>query len=193
MSDAGLRPDKRGFTGPTFGIGNRLRRLAWQAVWTLLARWTPPPLHVWRVLLLRAFGADVSWQASVYPDVRVWAPWNLKMERYATLARGVTCYNIARVELAARSVVSQGAHLCTGSHDYRDPDFPLFAKPITVGRRAWVCADAFVGPGVDIGEGAILAAGGVTFDALRPWTIYAGNPAAVRKQRPVIDDDEVLP
>ena len=51
VSDVGLRPDKRGFVGPTFDLRNRLRRLAWQAVWTLLARWTPPPLHVWRVLV----------------------------------------------------------------------------------------------------------------------------------------------
>jgi len=85
-------------------------------------------------------------------------------------------------------VVSQGAYLCTGSHDYRDPEFPLIAKPITVGRRAWVCADAFVGPGVAVGDGAILAARGAAFDNLAPWTISRGNPAVVLHQRPVIDD-----
>ena len=183
-----LLPRKKGFVGPTFSLSNRLKRVVWKLTWLLAARWTPPPLRRWRIFVLRLFGAQVSWQAFVYSNVEIWAPWNLTIEDYGSLGRGVNCYNIAPVCIGKRAVVSQGAYLCTGSHDYRDPEFPLIAKPITVGRRAWVCADAFVGPGVAVGDGAILAARGAAFDNLAPWTISRGNPAVVLHQRPVIDD-----
>lgn len=184
----GLLANKKGFVGPTFSLSNRLARLAWKVTWLLLARWTPPPFRRWRVLVLRLFGAQVAWTASIYSNVEVWAPWHLTVENYASLGRGVNCYNIAPVRLCERAVVSQGTYLCTGSHAYRDPQFPLIAKPITIGRRAWVCADAFVGPGVTVGEGAILAARGVAFEHLAPWTIFRGNPAIVAGKRQVIED-----
>jgi putative colanic acid biosynthesis acetyltransferase WcaF len=188
MTTEDLLPAKEGFVGPTFSLGNRMRRLAWQIAWMLLARWTPPQMHVWRICILRLFGADVSWQAYVYGTVKIWAPWRLRMAEFSTLAPHVTVYNIATVSIGRRAVVSQGAHLCTGSHDYRAADFPLYSRPISIERRAWVCASAFVGPGVVIHEGAVLAACGVTFTSLDKWTVYLGNPAVRHTTRPVLND-----
>lgn len=188
MASNDLLSDKKGFVGPTFSLSNRLRRLAWQMCWLILARWTPPPMHRWRIAVLRVFGADVDWEAYIYPNVKVWAPWNLSMARHATLGPGVTVYNIAKVSLDAKAVVSQQAHLCTGTHDHRDPAFPLYARPIHIGRRAWICASAFVGPGVTVGDGAVLAACGVAFKELTAWTVYRGNPVMPISQRPPIHD-----
>lgn len=183
----GLLASKRAFVGPTFSLGNRLRRLAWTVAWALLARWTPPGAHRWRVALLRSFGARVSWRAYVYPSARIWAPWNLRIDDEGTLARRVDCYNIAPVAIGRRAVVSQGAHLCTGTHDHRRPEFPLVARPIDLGERSWVCAGAMVGPGVRVGAGAILGLGAVTTRDLSPWTVYAGNPAMPVQARPRVD------
>lgn len=188
MNKLDLILNKRGFTGPTFSLANRLKRTGWKIVWLIAARWTPPPAHRWRIALLRMFGAQVSWKAYIYPNVEIWAPWNLTIEDYGTLARSVVCYNIAPVSIGMRAVVSQGVHLCTGTHDYLDPAFPLTARPISVGRRAWVCADAFVGPGVSISDGVILAAAAVAYRNLEPWAIYTGNPAIFLRSRPEIND-----
>ena len=188
MSDFKIIGNKTGFKGPTFSFSNRLVRFTWQLVWLCGARWTPPALHCWRIFLLNIFGAQVSLKAYVYPSVEVWAPWNLVIEDYGTLARHVICYNIAPISIGIRAVVSQGAHLCTGSHDYLDTAFPLTARPIRIGRRAWVCADAFVGPGVTMGDGAILAAAGMAHRDLEPWSIYSGNPAKFLRARPEIND-----
>lgn len=188
MSKFNLILNKQGFTGPTFSLTNRLKRTVWKIVWLIGARWTPPPAHRWRIALLRIFGAQVSWKAFIYSDVEIWAPWNLSIEDYGTLARGVICYNIAPVNIGIRAVVSQGVHLCTGSHDYLDPAFPLTARPISIGRRAWICADAFVGPGVVISDGVVLAAASVAYRSLAQWTIYGGNPAIILRTRPIIND-----
>jgi 2-polyprenyl-3-methyl-5-hydroxy-6-metoxy-1,4-benzoquinol methylase len=81
------------------------------------------------------------------------------------------------------AVVSQGAHLCTGTHDIHRASFQIYAKPIRIGAYAWVCAEAFVGPGVTVDEGAVLAARAVAFQNLEAWTVYVGNPAVEKSDR----------
>jgi putative colanic acid biosynthesis acetyltransferase WcaF len=63
--------------------------------------------------------------------------------------------------------------------------FPLLRPPIMVGPEAWICADAFVGPGVKIGEGAIVGARAVAMKNMKPWSIVIGNPARETKKREI--------
>lgn len=169
--------------GATFPLKHRVYRALWRVTWLVFASWTPTPLHPWRRFLLRRFGASVSDTCDVHGSARVWFPPNLTLGERALLAHGVNCYNVAPVTLGDWAIVSQGAYLCTASHDIDDPDFPMVSAPITIGPRAWVAADAFVGPGVTMGEGAVLAARAVTVRDMDAWTVYAGNPASARRRR----------
>ncbi|PMS37164.1 putative colanic acid biosynthesis acetyltransferase [Trinickia symbiotica] len=173
------------FNGPTFTLVNRLRRAAWQLFSLLFFRFSPVPCHRYRLLLLILWGAKVSLRsgAHVYPDARIWAPWNLALEEYASIGPRVNCYNIAKITVGPRAIVSQGAYLCTGTHDYDDPDFPLYARPIALQARSWVCTEAFVGPGVTVHEGAVLGARAVATKDIDAWQVHAGNPASYRKTR----------
>lgn len=170
--------------GPTFSFRNRLERGLWSVVWHAFGIWTPVPFYSWRRFLLRLFGAKVARSAKIYPGVEVWYPRNLRMSPYSCLGRGVVCYSMARVMLEPYALVSQRAHLCCGTHDLDDLDFQLKAKPICIGRNAWVAAEAFVGPGVTLAEGAVLGARGCSFRDLDSWAVYVGNPAhKVRERR----------
>ncbi|TMV83883.1 putative colanic acid biosynthesis acetyltransferase [Thioclava sp. BHET1] len=179
------RIERTGFGGrATFGLGNRLFRLFWALIWLLLARWTPPQMRGWRRLLLRLFGAQIHGTAGVRGSARIWYPPHLKMGPFASIGPGVNCYNQGRIEIGAYTVISQGAYLCTGTHDINAPEFHLLTRPISIGANAWICAEAFVGPGVSIGDGAVLSARGAAFRNLDAWTVYQGNPAAPVKPRP---------
>lgn len=140
-------------------------------------------MRSWRRFLLGMFGAKIDSTATVYGSVRVWYPPNLEMAQHSCLGPNVNCYCMARIRLEAHALVSQGGHLCAGTHDIDDPHFQLTTKPITVGAWAWVAAEAFVGPGVTVGEGAVLGARGVAFRDLEPWCVYAGNPAREIRKR----------
>lgn len=169
--------------GPSFSLGNRLFRAVWIVVWVTLASWTPPFLFSWRRFLLRSFGAKIADTARIYGSARIWYPPNLEMGEYACLGSRVNCYCMGKISLADHALASQGAHLCAGTHNIDDPSFQLTTKPIQVGARAWIAAEAFVGPGVRIGEGAVLGARGVAFKDLEPWIVYAGNPAREIRKR----------
>jgi putative colanic acid biosynthesis acetyltransferase WcaF len=140
-------------------------------------------MHEWRSILLRLFGAKIGRGCHVYPKVIIWAPWNLELGDYVGIGDGANCYSMARISIGDRAVVSQGAHLCTGTHDYENPSFRLMARPITIGARCWICAEAFVGPAVDVGEGAVVGARAVMFKNVPPWTVWSGNPAKLIKNR----------
>ena len=139
------------------------------------------------------FGAKIVRTAGVYPSVRIWYPGNLEIGEFSCLGRRVNCYIIDRITIGAYALVSQGGgHLCAGSHEIGDPNFQLFSRPIVIEPQAWVAAEAFVGPDVTVGEGALLGARGVAFRTLEPWTVYAGNPAEPLKKRIIREGGGVI-
>jgi putative colanic acid biosynthesis acetyltransferase WcaF len=162
---------------------NKLARAAWNLVWLILYRPSPVPLHGWRRVLLRLFGAQVGAGAHPYPSSRVWAPWNLVMGDHSCLSHQVDCYCVDKVVLGPRVTVSQYSYLCTASHDYTRREMPLVTAPIRIDAEAWVTADVFVGPGVTIGEGAVVGARSTVLRDVAPWTVVAGNPPRVVGQR----------
>ena len=99
------------------------------------------------------------------------------------MADGVDCYNVAPVTLGARALVSQRSFLCSATHDYHRREFPLVAREIVIEAGAWVAAEAFIGPGVTVGAGAVVGARACVTRDVAPWTVVAGNPARVVKQR----------
>ena len=164
-------------------LRNRAARLLWGVVYVILFRSSPRPMHSWRALLLRLFGAQLGPVCKIYPRARIWAPWNLRCGRRVAIADDAVIYNPEQVTLESNAIVSEQAYLCGASHDYNSPAFPMIARPIHIGRYAWICARATVQMGVTVGEGAVLALGSVATRDLDPWSIYGGIPARLMGRR----------
>lgn len=156
--------------------GDKLARLLWRICALVLFRWTPTPLHGWRRGVLRLFGAQVGAGVVIYPSVRIWAPWTLHLADGATIGWECELYSVAPIRVGKGAIVSQKAHLCTATHDVQDA-FQLMTAPIEISANAWVAAEAFIGPGVTLGEGAVVAARGVVTRSIAARCIVAGNPA----------------
>jgi putative colanic acid biosynthesis acetyltransferase WcaF len=158
-------------------LKNKLGRTLWGVCWWVLFRLSPRPLFGWRNFLLRLFGARVTSSTRIDPTVRVWAPWNLTVGADSSIGHHVDVYNVAAITIGNQATVSQYSYLCAASHDLSDPNMKLTATPIDIRDAAWVCAKAFVGPGVTIGRGAVVGACGVAVKDVGDWEIVAGNPA----------------
>lgn len=166
-----------------FNASEYLRRVAWEWVERLFMRLSPRRAYAWRRFWLRAFGATIARKAEIRPNVRIWHPWLLEMGEHATLADGVTIYNLGRVRLGEHSVLSQNVYVCAGTHDYSKPSMPLIRPQIDIGNGVWVAAGAFIGPGVKIGDNSVIGAGAVVMKDIPGRVIAAGNPAVVIKPR----------
>ena len=158
----------------------------WRVLWSFGAvvfRWSPRPCFGFRRWLLRQFGAKVGHHVHIYPSTKIYFPWNLKIGDLSSIGEWALIYNLGVVTIGDRATLSQNVHVCAGTHDYTDAALPLIKTPISIGQSAWVCADAFVGPGVCIGEGAVVGARSVVVKNIPAWTVAAGNPARVIKKR----------
>ena len=128
-------------------------------------------------MLLRLFGAKVGRDVHVYPTVRITIPWNLTLGEQCAVGDRAILYALGPITIGARTTVSQGAHICAGSHDYLRHDMLLTKQPIMIGSDTWICADAFVGPGVIVGDRAIVGARAVVMKDVAQDAIVVGNPA----------------
>lgn len=163
---------------------HQLTRLLWNVSWNIFARPLPRSMGSgWKRFLLRLFGAKIHPTAVVYSSAKVYYPANLIMEQYACLASDVDCYNVTTIKIGANTTVSQGAYLCTASHDITNPLNPLITAPIVIEDQAWIGARAFIGMGVTIGQGAVVGATASVYKDVEPWTIVGGNPAKFIKKR----------
>lgn len=159
-----------------------LLRVLW-SVGQFAFRLSPRPCFGWRRFVLRRFGAKIGHQVNTYASTRVYFPWNLTVGDWSAIGEDAFIYNLGPVTLGEKVTISHRAQLCAGTHDYTRADLPLLKPPIVIKDQAWVCADAFVGPGVTVGEGAIVGARAVAMKDIPPWAIVAGNPAKFIKKR----------
>jgi len=175
--------------------GVKLSEYKRQATWQYLAKrflWACVQLPFWskmprrlsplRILLLRAFGAQIGRNCRV-DAARIWLPWNLEMSDWSVIGGSAEIYNLSPVRIGANSVVSQRAYLCTATHDHTRADFPLYSEPITVEASVWIAAGVFVAPGTRVGEGAVIGAYSVVTRDVPPWMVCAGNPCRPIKSR----------
>jgi putative colanic acid biosynthesis acetyltransferase WcaF len=167
-------------------MNNKILRSLWNVVYVLFFRpFGTKIFNTWRLFILRIFGAKIHHNAGVYASVKIWAPWNLEMHKNAWLGPEVICYNPDKIILEEGVTVSQYTYLCAASHDINGVDFTLVTAPISIKKNAWIAADAFIGMGVTIGEGAVVGARACVFKNVEPWTVVGGNPAKFINKREI--------
>ena len=169
-------------------FADKLRRFLWSIVQSTLFRFSPQRAFAWRRFLLRLFGARVEATSYIYPTTSIRDPRMLSVGKHTAIGPGVEVYSVDRITLGDHCTVSMQAFLCTGSHDITHPQMRLTHSPIILENGSWICARAFVGPGVRIGEGAVVGACAVVSKDVEPWTVVVGNPAVVKKHRRIASD-----
>lgn len=178
----------RGTVAGWFSVREKFGRAAWVVVESTLFRFSPKRADRFRAWLLRLFGAQIEGRPEVLRrTVRIEVPWNIDLGDRVQIGDHARLYSLGPIRIGAHSVVSQYAHLCAGTHDYSDTDFPLRRVPICVGRWCWIAADVYVAPGVCIGDGVVVGARSNVVKDLPGWTVCVGSPAKPVRRRPLID------
>lgn len=173
----------RNYTTGSFQRGRpRWAEAAWMvSKWVFFVNPVPWPSGL-RIAILRFFGAKIGQRVVIRSNVNITFPWRLQIGDDVWLGEEVLILSLAPVVIESNVCISQRAFLCTGSHDFRAPNFDLITKPITIRAGSWVAAQVFVAPGVEIGEGSMVAAGSVVSQDVPPKTLVRGNPAVVVKR-----------
>jgi putative colanic acid biosynthesis acetyltransferase WcaF len=161
--------------------GFRGRSLAFVQLWWIaqacLIHGSPQVMYGWRRMVLRLFGARIGRGVRVRSSVRIVYPWRVSIGDDAWIGDDVSLYSLGEISIGHDAVISQGSYLCTGSHDHHRADFAIFVRPIVIEPEAWIAAFCFLGPGVNVGKGAVVAARSVVVSDVPALSIFAGHPA----------------
>lgn len=156
---------------------------AWYlAKWLLFLTAFPFPSALKRTIL-RLFGARIGKGVIMKPRVNIHLPWKLTVGDFSWIGEEVFILNFEPVVIGSHCCVSQRAFLCTGNHDYRQAHMPYRNQPITIADGAWIGAQTFIAPGVQIATEAVVMAGSVVTKSQPARMVCAGNPCAPVKPR----------
>lgn len=81
------------------------------------------------------------------------------------------------IEIGKHVNFSTGVWIWTEQHDLNSKYFSCNGAAVKIGDKAWISCRAIILPGVEIGEGAVVAAGAVVTKNIEPYAIYGGVPA----------------
>ncbi|WP_408632046.1 acyltransferase [Micropruina glycogenica] len=135
------------------------------------------PSHTVRNCLYRSAGMRLHPTSSIHWRAEFYAPERIEIGPYCTI--GDSAFLDGRSGLTIGACVNLGSHVSiyTRQHDIDDPDFTETGAPVRIEDHAWVSSHSILLPGVTIGEGAVVAAGGVVAKSVPAYTLVGGNPA----------------
>lgn len=164
-----------------------IKRALWMIVRASLFRPSFHNWYGWRRLLLELFGAKLGRGVRVRPTALVEIPWNIELADDVVIGDYAIIYSLGKITVGRAATISQYAHLCAGTHDYTKRQFPLLKPPIVIGEEVWIAADAFIGPGVTIGDRAVVGARATVVKDVPADQVVVGPNAKIVKQR-ILED-----
>jgi putative colanic acid biosynthesis acetyltransferase WcaF len=99
------------------------------------------------------------------------------MQERSCIGDGAVVYCLDRIDLGVNATLAQESYLCTGTHDFDDPNAPLKTAAISIGSDTFIGLRAIVLPGVVVAPGTLVGAGAVVTRDTEPWSVCGGNPA----------------
>ncbi len=155
----------------------------WWIVEAVLFRMSPQFMYSWRRFLLRSFGAKVGRKVIIRSSVHTQFPWKVHIGDYSWIGDNVVLYSLGNINIGRHVVISQKCYLCTGSHDYKRPEFSIYSESINIEDECWLATDVYVAPGINIGRGTVVGARSSVFKSLPANKVCIGTPAVPIKDR----------
>lgn len=147
-----------------------------------------PSLNRLKAYFLRKQGARVGKRVTFYPGVWIMPGRGLEIGDDVDLALDVLITTGGGVKIGARTLVGYRSQILSANHIIPSKTEKIFntghdLKPVTIGVDVWIGANCIILPGINIGDGAVIAAGSVVTKSVAAFTVVGGVPARIIKER----------
>lgn len=134
-------------------------------------------------LFSRLTGKPLDPTFALFPPFYTDCGKNIRIGKNVFINSGCRFQDQGGITIGDGSLIGHNAVLATLNHDM-DPRkrSTMHPAPITIGKDVWIGANVTVVPGINIGDGAVIAAGAVVTRNVPSNTIAGGVPAKAIKQ-----------
>ncbi len=137
-----------------------------------------PSNHIRKYLMKHCFCMKLSKKAVLYGGFQIRSPWNIEVGD-SVIGYGALLDGRSGIRIDDHVCLAVGVSIYTLQHDVNDEHFAVNQKggSVEIEKYAWISSHTTVLPKVHVGEGCVLAAGGIATKNLEPYGVYAGIPA----------------
>ena len=166
------------------GFKTRIRAFLDGLVWWIVNSFISGfPSIAFRNWALRLFGVKMTRNVRFYQGFHIRKPSNIIIREGVSIGPKVLLDGRCGLEIGNNVVIGYEAIIWSLNHDYNDEHFKGKGGKVSIGDYAWICSRSIILPGIQIGEGAIVASGAVVTKDVAPYTIVGGIPARVIGKR----------
>jgi len=112
----------------------------------------------------------------------IWSGKNILIGNRVLIAHNVNVFDNLTHPIAA---IARHEHFKSIISTGHPKDLDLSEEPVRIDDDAWIGCMSTILKGVNIGKGAVIAAGSVVTKDIAPYTIVSGNPAQIIREIPV--------
>jgi acetyltransferase-like isoleucine patch superfamily enzyme len=123
------------------------------------------------------FGMKLAKSVVIYGGSEFRFPSGISIGKYSTIGNDCLLDGRSGLVIGENVNIGSGTWIWTLQHNVQSPDFALLGDKVIIHNRVWLCARCTILPGVEIGEGAVVATGAVVVKNVAPYTIVGGVPA----------------
>jgi maltose O-acetyltransferase len=147
----------------------------------VVAEWPSARLRRWfyRRIMKIQLDEGVHFLSGCWFDARG----NCTIGENTVINQGCRLDNRGGIQIGSNVSISTETHILTADHDIQDPECGGRQGKVVIGDYVFIGSRATVLPGVTIGEGAVVAACACVTKDVPPYTVVAGVPAKVIKER----------
>jgi acetyltransferase-like isoleucine patch superfamily enzyme len=128
-------------------------------------------------------GTTVDKTFGLFPPFYTDCGKNLRIGRNVFFNSGVKIQDQGGVVIEDGALLGHNVVIATINHGMNPAHrADICLSPVRIGKNVWIGANATICPGVNIGDGAVIAAGAVVTENVPENTVYGGVPAKFIKK-----------
>lgn len=141
------------------------------------------PLHYVRKLFFRAAGVRIGKHSYIHMGARLYYPPGVKIGQGTIIGDHAFLDGRAPLKIGNHVDIASQVLIYNSEHDVTSEGFDPVYGDVEIADYVFIGPRVVILPGVKIGKGAVVAAGAVVTDDVKPFEIVGGVPAKVIGER----------
>lgn len=135
------------------------------------------PFHSVRNTLFKLAGIKIGKHSVIHTGARFYGFKNISLGEDTIVGYRIFIDGRDKVTIGNHTDIASEVMIYNSEHDLNDPNFKATEEPVSIGNYCFIGPRVIIMPGVQIGDGAIVAGGAVVTKSVKPNTIVGGVPA----------------